>query len=179
MRDQRSSDGGLWLAVAAMILVVTASNILVQYPINDFLTYGAFTYPASFLVTDLTTRLAGPARARRVAWIGFAAAVALSALLSEPRIALASGAAFISGQLLDIAVFQRYRDGAWWRAPLVSSSVGSALDTVIFFGLAFAGTGLPVLSMMLGDLGVKLALAVLFLAPFRVVLGIALGRSPA
>ena len=184
MRGMHAKDGsegadGLWLAVVSMAVVVTASNILVQYPINDYLTYGAFTYPASFLVTDLTTRLSGPHRARRVAWIGFALAVGLSVWLSEPRIALASGAAFITGQLLDIAVFQRLRNQGWWQAPLASSSAGSVVDTVVFFGFAFAGTGLPVLSMMAGDLAVKLALAVVFLAPFRAVVGVALRRSPA
>ena len=169
-----------WPAVAAMTVVVAASNWLVQYPINDVLTWGAITYPFSFLVTDLTTRLQGPARARRVVWFGFALAVLLSTWLATPRIALASGAAFLAGQLLDIQVFQRLRAGSWWRAPLVSSTVGSVVDTAIFFSLAFAGTDLPWMTLALGDLGVKLLLAVLALAPFRAVLALALPapRSP-
>jgi uncharacterized PurR-regulated membrane protein YhhQ (DUF165 family) len=152
----------------------------VQYPINDVLTWGALTYPFSFLVTDLTTRLQGPAQARRVVWVGFALAAFLSIWLATPRIALASGAAFLAGQLLDIQVFQRLRAGSWWRAPLVSSTAGSVVDTAIFFSLAFAGTELPWLTLALGDLGVKLLLAILALAPFRAVLGLALpARSTA
>ena len=117
----------------AMILVVVASNWLVQFPINDLLTWGAITYPFSFLITDVTTRLEGPQRARRVVWVGFALAVLLSIWLATPRIALASGTAFLVGQLLDIQVFQRLRDGSWWRAPLVSSTLGSVVDTALFF----------------------------------------------
>ena len=124
-----------------MTVVVVASNWLVQFPINDLLTWGAITYPFSFLVTDLTTRLQGPERARRVVWVGFALAVLLSIWLATPRIALASGTAFLAGQLLDIQVFQRLRAGSWWRAPLVSSTAGSVVDTALFFSLAFAGTG--------------------------------------
>ena len=161
-----------------MVAIVAASNWLVQFPINDWLTWGAVTYPASFLVTDLTTRLQGPARARRVVAVGFAVGVMLSWWLATPRIALASGTAFLTAQLLDIAVFQRLRQGAWWRAPLVSSIVGSTVDTAIFFTLAFAGTGLPWVTLALGDLGVKLALALLFLAPFRAVLAVALATRP-
>jgi uncharacterized PurR-regulated membrane protein YhhQ (DUF165 family) len=157
-----------------MIVIVVASNWLVQYPINDVLTWGAITYPFSFLVTDLTTRLQGPERARRVVWVGFALAVALSIWLATPRIALASGTAFLCGQLLDIQVFQKLRRGSWWRAPLVSSSVGSVLDTALFFTLAFAGTDLPWITLAMGDLGVKLLLAVLALAPFRAALALAL-----
>ena len=160
--------------VVAMMAIVTASNFLVQFPINDWLTWGALTYPASFLVTDLTTRLQGPGRARAVVVVGFALAVALSVWLASPRIALASGTAFLVGQLLDIAVFQRLRAGSWWRAPLVSSSLGSLLDTLIFFTLAFAGTGLPWPTWAAGDLAVKLALALLFLAPFRAALAVTL-----
>jgi queuosine precursor transporter len=157
-----------------MTVIVVASNWLVQFPINDLLTWGAITYPFSFLVTDLTTRLHGPERARRVVWAGFALAVLLSIRLATPRIALASGAAFLAGQLLDIQVFQKLRAGSWWRAPLVSSSVGSVVDTALFFTLAFAGTDVPWITLALGDLGVKLLLAVLALAPFRAVLALAL-----
>jgi queuosine precursor transporter len=166
------------IPLAAMTAIVVASNWLVQFPINDLLTWGAITYPFSFLVTDLTTRLRGPAAARRVVWAGFALAVLLSMWLATPRIALASGTAFLAGQLLDIRVFQRLRAGSWWRAPLVSSTAGSVVDTALFFALAFAGTGLPWVTLALGDLGVKLALAVLALAPFRAVLALALPAAP-
>lgn len=162
-----------------MILIVVASNWLVQFPINDLLTWGAITYPFSFLVTDLTTRLHGPVRARRVVWVGFMIAVLISVWLATPRIALASGTAFLAGQLLDIQVFQRLRDGSWWRAPLVSSILGSVLDTTLFFSLAFAGTDMPWKTLALGDLGVKLAIAVLALVPFRAILALALPPAPA
>jgi queuosine precursor transporter len=168
----------LLIPLAAMTAVVVASNWLVQYPINDLLTWGAITYPFSFLITDLTTRLQGPERARRVVWLGFTLAVLLSVWLATPRIALASGTAFLVGQLLDIRIFQRLRDGSWWRAPLVSSTVGSVVDTALFFTLAFGGTELPWITLALGDLGVKLLLAVLALAPFRAVLALATPARP-
>ena len=166
------------LPLAAMIVIVVASNWLVQFPINDLLTWGAITYPFSFLVTDLTTRLRGPVQARKVVYLGFALAVLLSIWLATPRIALASGTAFLVGQLLDIQVFQRLRAGSWWRAPLVSSSLSSVVDTALFFSLAFAGTDMPWMTLALGDLGVKLIIAVLALAPFRAVLALALPAPP-
>lgn len=127
-----------------MALVVAASNVLVQHPVAAFgladkLTWGAFAYPFAFLVTDLTNRRFGAPAARRVVFAGFAIAVALSIGLATPRIALASGAAFLVGQLLDVSVFARLRRQAWWRAPLVASLAGSAIDTAVFFTLAFAG----------------------------------------
>ena len=133
--------------------------------------------PFSFLITDLTTRLQGPERARRVVWVGFALAVVLSLWLATPRIALASGTAFLAGQLLDIQVFQRLRRGSWWRAPLVSSTLGSVVDTVLFFSLAFAGTDLPWVTLAMGDFGVKLLLAILALAPFRAALALGVAGS--
>lgn len=165
-----SSRSSLILPVLAMAVVVVASNILVQIPINDWLTWGALTYPVAFLVTDLTNRLVGPARARRVVVVGFVLAVLLSLALADPRIALASGGAFLSAQLLDVAIFNRLRRRAWWMPPLVSSVLGSLLDTGIFFTLAFAGTGLPWITWAVGDLGVKLAVALALLAPFGAVL---------
>ena len=156
-------------AVLAMAAVVLASNVLVQYPINVWLTWGAFTYPVAFLVTDVTTRRLGPGAARRVAVVGFALAVALSIGLATPRIALASGAAFLTAQLLDVAVFQRFRARPWWRAPLLSSTIASAWDTAVFFSLAFAFTGLPWLTWAIGDLAVKLLMALVLLLPFRLV----------
>ena len=160
----------LWLPVLAMVVVVVASNVAVQYPINDWLTWGALTYPVSFLVTDLTNRRYGPARARNVVYVGFAIAVVLSILLATPRIALASGSAFLAAQLLDITVFHRLRRLTWWRAPLLSSLLASALDTALFFSLAFAGTDLPWLTWGVGDFAVKLAMALALLIPFRALM---------
>lgn len=161
----------LVFAFAAIIGVVVASNVLVQFPINDWLTWGAFTYPAAFLVTDLTNRRLGPGAARRVASLGFLCAVALSIWLATPRIAFASGTAFLSAQLMDIAIFNRLRQAPWWRAPLFSSGLASVWDTAIFFSLAFAGTGLPWVTWAVGDLAVKLLMALVLLAPFRLFMG--------
>ena len=155
------------LAVAAMAAVVVGSNYLVQFPINDWLTWGAFTYPAAFLVSDLLNRRFGPHAARRVAWVGFGIAVCMSLWAATPRIALASGTAFIVAQLLDIRVFDRLRHGRWWRAPLFAVIPAAVLDTALFFSIAFAGMGLPWVSWALGDLGVKLLVGVFMLAPFR------------
>lgn len=137
----------LFAYVAAMTLVVVASNFLVQFPLpgeiagiklGDILTWGAFTYPIAFLVTDLTNRQFGPTIARRVVLAGFVVGVVLSYISSEHRIAIASGTAYLAGQLLDIALFNRLRRQSWWRAPLVGSLLGSMLDTVLFFSLSFA-----------------------------------------
>lgn len=157
----------LAIAVAAMALVIAASNYLVQFPINDWLTWGAFSYPFAFLVTDLTNRAFGPKRARQVVAVGFLFAVVLSLTLAPWRIAVASGGAFLLGQLLDVQVFDRLRRASWWLAPLVSSGLASVLDTFVFFGGAFAGEGLPWVTWALGDLVVKLAMALILLAPFR------------
>lgn len=133
--------------VLLMTAVVVASNVLVQFPLagtlfgislGDLLTYGAFTYPVAFLVTDLTNRQFGPRAARRVVAAGFLVAVLFSFAAATPRIAIASGSAFLAGQLLDISVFNRLRRQSWWRAPLIASLIGSMLDTVLFFSLAFA-----------------------------------------
>jgi uncharacterized PurR-regulated membrane protein YhhQ (DUF165 family) len=194
-------------AVAAMVVVVTASNILVQYPVvadlgpihlGDILTWGAFTYPFAFLVSDLTNRYDGPRQARRVVLVGFIVALGLSFYFSTPRIAIASGSAFLIGQLLDIAVFQRLRNRYWLVPPLSASLFGSLLDTLIFFSLAFApifafidtafgmadgslGFGAPWLgigaevplwlSLATGDFAVKFLAALLLLAPYRLLMG--------
>ncbi|MDA7417853.1 VUT family protein [Xenophilus arseniciresistens] len=166
-----------------MAAVVLASNILVQYavegPLRDWLTWGAFTYPVAFLVSELVNRRFGPALARRVAWVGFAVAVAASLWLAPARIAIASGAAFIASQLLDIRVFDRLRLGAWWRAPLVATLAAALLDSAVFWSIGFAGTGGPWLSWALGDLLVKLAVGVLMLLPFRLLIGRQLARAGA
>ncbi len=160
----------LWRPILAMMLVIVSSNCLVQFPINDWLTWGAFTFPVAFLVTDLTNRAVGAQAARRVAWIGFAAAVLVSLALAPWRIALASGVAFIVGQLLDIVAFNRLRRLSWWKAPLIGSVVASVLDTGIFFFLAFAGSDMDWLMLAAGDLGIKWLMAALLLAPYQAML---------
>ncbi|WDJ97656.1 VUT family protein [Xanthomonas campestris pv. incanae] len=157
-------------AVSAMGAVVLLSNILVQYPINDWLTWGAFSYPLAFLVSNLINRRFGPRAARTVAWCGFALAVLLSVWLATPRIAAASCTAFIAAQLLDITVFDRLRHGRWWRAPIVATTCSATLDTAIFWSIAFAGAALPWLSWAAGDLAVKLGMGVFLLGPFRALL---------
>lgn len=165
--DTRTPYTGLALGVLAMSLIVTAANIAVQYPINAWLTWGAFTYPISFLVTDLCNQAMGPRNARRVVYVGFVCAVVLSIWFATPRIAIASGTAFLFAQLLDVQIFDRLRQHrAWWAPPLVSSSIASALDTVLFFSIAFAGTPVPWVTLAIGDYFVKLALALVMLAPF-------------
>jgi uncharacterized integral membrane protein (TIGR00697 family) len=189
-------------AILAMAAVVVASNILVQFLAGPWLTWGAFTYPLAFLVTDLTNRLMGAPAARRVVLWGFATGLLCSAIgtqiegefgpLVSTRVALGSGLAFLSAQMLDIAVFNRLRAGSWWRAPLVSSLLSSTLDTAVFFPVAFSaalsfldpaadvafftetvaflgfGADLPLwVSLAAADWGVKLALALVALLPFR------------
>lgn len=181
----------LAIPVIAMIAVVAASNVLVQHPVEAFglqevLTWGAFTYPIAFLVNDLTNRRFGPAVARQVVYVGFALAVVLSVWLATPRIALASGTAFLFGQLLDIGVFNRLRRLSWWQAPLAGSLFGSAVDTALFFSLAFAGdadmsfpvtyasTGITVplwVGLAYFDFLVKLACALLALLPYGALMG--------
>lgn len=155
------------LGVAAMVVLIAASNVLVQHPINDWLTWGALTYPITFLVTDLLNRTEGPKAANRVIYVGFAVAVIASIALATPRIAIASGTAFLMAQLLDVQVFDRLRSGSWWKAPLVSSTIASALDTVLFFSIAFYGTDVPWQTLLLGDFLVKLVIAFVLLGPFR------------
>jgi queuosine precursor transporter len=192
--------------VLAMAAIVIASNILVQFLLGDWLTWGAFTYPFAFLVTDLMNRLHGPRTARRVVLAGFGTGVICSLIGSQIhgafgplvslRVALGSGTAFLAAQLVDIGVFDRLRSGSWWRAPLVSSLAGSALDTALFFTIAFsaslawiapevdvawanepvpllgAGPLLPLwMSLGFADFMVKLALAMIALLPFRVIVG--------
>ena len=204
----------LLVALAAMVAVVAASNFLVQFPVDltlgavhigDILTWGAFTYPVAFLVTDLSNRAFGPQKTRLVVIAGFAVAVVLSIWLATPRIAIASGSAFLVAQLLDVSIFHRLRNGAWWHAPMFSSLFSSALDTIIFFSLAmapaFAGIDAwfgmedsslafpaPLLgmgpevelwqSLALGDFLVKLVMALLMLAPYKAIRDLVLRRTP-
>lgn len=136
--------------VIAMAVIVVASNILVQFLYGDWLTYGAFTYPFAFLVTDVMNRVYGAKAARRVVFIGFVVGVFCSFIgtqimgefgpLVTLRIAIGSGTAFLVAQLVDVVIFNRLRAGKWWRAPLASTFVGSSLDTAIFFTIAFSAS---------------------------------------
>jgi uncharacterized PurR-regulated membrane protein YhhQ (DUF165 family) len=158
------------LAVLAMGVIVVGSNILVQYPINHWLTWGAISYPVAFLVADLLNRRFGPRAARKVAYVGFIAALIVSVWVATPRIALASGLAFLCAQLVDIHVFDRLRHQQWWRAPFLGGVAGATLDTFIFFSVAFAGTGVHWEALLVGDLAVKLAVNTTMLAPFRALM---------
>lgn len=161
----------LWLPIAAMASVIVLSNVLVQFPVGDWLTWGAFSYPLVFLVSDLTNRALGPVAARRVAWAGFAVALVVSLVLAPWRIALASGAAFITAQWMDILVFNRWRRQTWWKAPLIGSLVASVFDTAVFFFAAFAGSGeADWMKLAAGDLAVKAVMAAVLLAPYRALL---------
>jgi len=151
----------------SIVLVVLACNVLVPFPINRWITWGAFVYPVGYLITELTNRLAGPKLARGVVWVGFTTAAALSAVLATPRIAIASSTAFVVSQMLDIAVFNRLRNLAWWRAPLIASALASIIDTFIFFSLAFRNTHVEWLPLAVGDLSIKMLMAVVLLIPFR------------
>lgn len=164
---------------AAMVMIVVSSNVLVQYPLSDWLTWGAITYPFSFLVVDLANRYHGPRMARRIVYVGFVVALVLSAWLATPRIAVASGTAFLCAELLDVTIFNRLRRYAWWKPPLVSTLFASVVDTAVFFTLAFAGTDMPWITLALGDLGVKLAIALFALVPFRVALALVRPRPDA
>lgn len=160
-----------------MIAIVVASNIGVQYPINDWLTWGALSYPMSFLVTEIVNRLHGPMPARRVVYAGFAVGVLLSFVLSTPRIAFASGTAFLISQLLDIAVFNRLRSLSWWYAPFFASVGASIIDTALFWSIAFYGEPMPLLTLATGDFLIKLVLDVGMLLPFRLAIAKTLKRN--
>ncbi len=188
--------------VIAMTVIVVTSNILVQYPLGAFLTWGALTYPFSFLVTEIANRLDGPTAARKIVFVGFVTGIVCSFIgtqimgefgpLVTFRVALGSGLAFLCAQLLDIAVFNQFRNGLWWKAPLISPWISSTLDTAVFFAVAFsaaltflepgndvswATVPTPLLgvgpeapfwvSLALGDWTVKLLLAIFALMPFR------------
>lgn len=201
----------LFPAILAMAAIVVASNVLVQFLAGPWLTWGAFTYPFAFLVTDLTNRIYGVAAARRVVLAGFGVGLVCSLIgtqvmgefgpLVTLRVALGSGLAFLCAQLMDVTVFDRLRVGAWWKAPLVSTLIGSSLDTAVFFSVAFSATLAfiepgndtawatgPVallgmgpqaplwVSLAVADWGVKLLLALVALVPFR-MLAARLGTS--
>ena len=189
-------DRNLIYLATAMVVVVLISNILVQYPVQlfglqDLLTWAAFTYPIAFFVTDLTNRYCGPQTAKKVVYVGFTIAVVLSILFATPRIAIASGSAFLASQILDIYIFRRYIKHTWWKAPIISSALGSLLDTTIFFSIAFslnfsflgysdsfATDKVPAFLIQMeaprwvmwaiGDLIIKLLVAIVLLIPFRI-----------
>lgn len=170
----------LAIPVIAMAVIILASNILVEIPITDWLVWGTLTYPVAFLITDLTNRTYGAAAARRVIYAGFVVGVIASLLLASPRIALASGAAFLVAQLCDVSIFNRLRNMAaerWWVAPLTSSIVSTVIDTFLFFALAFVATGENWIPWATTDLGVKWLVALVALIPYRVFSGFFAARS--
>jgi len=163
--------------------VVLSSNYLVQFPINyyglnEILTYGAFSYPIAFLITDLANRVYGKIIARKIVYIGFTIGISSTLLFSTNfselislRIAIGSGTAFIVAQLLDVQIFDQLRKKKWFVAPLASSCIGSIVDTFLFFSISFYGTNMPWVTLSLGDLMVKILIALLMLIPFRLFLG--------
>ena len=174
----------IFLSLAFMMgLVVLASNYLVQFPIKyygleNILTYGAFSYPIAFLITDLANRSFGKLVAKKIVYIGFTIGVLFTLLFStnfadliSVRIAIGSGTAFIVAQLLDVQIFDQLRMRKWFVAPLTSSLIGSTVDTFLFFSISFYGTGIPWVSLSLGDLLVKIFVALVMLIPFRLLLG--------
>ena len=165
-----------------MGVVVLTSNYLVQFPINHyclekFLTYGALSYPIAFLITDLSNRSYGKEVARKIVYIGFALGVSFTLLFSTNfadlisiRIAIGSGTAFLVAQLLDVQIFDNLRKKTWYIAPLTSSIFGSTVDTFLFFSISFYATGIPWVTLSLGDLTIKILITLLMLIPFRLLL---------
>lgn len=157
------------IPMAAMLILVAASNYLVQFPINEWLTWGAFPYPITFLVNELTNRLYGAREARKVVQAGFLLALSLSFLLFPWEIALASATAFLVAQLLDISIFSRLRTWQWWVGPLAASVAASAVDTALFWSIAFGTATSLWITWALGDFAVKLVMDLLMLTPFRLL----------
>ena len=166
-----------------MGVVVLSSNYLVQFPIkyyelDEMLTYGAFSYPIAFLITDLANKTYGKVFARKIVYIGFAIGISFTLLFStnfadliSVRIAIGSGSAFLVAQLLDVQIFDKLRKKKWFVAPLTSSFIGSTVDTFLFFSISFYATGIPWITLSLGDLAVKIFVALIMLIPFRLLLG--------
>ena len=165
-----------------MGFIVLVSNYLVQFPINyygleDLLTYGAFSYPIAFLITDLANRSYGKLVAKQIVYIGFAIGISFTLIFSTNfadlislRIAIGSGTAFLFAQLLDVQIFDKLRKSDWFIAPLTSSLIGSTVDTFLFFSISFYATGIPWVTLALGDLMVKILVALVMLIPFRFLL---------
>ena len=173
----------LFLMLSFIIgVVVLISNYLVQFPIQHYdlekiLTYGAFSYPVAFLITDLANRSYGKLVARKIVYIGFATGISFTLLFStnfadliSVRIAIGSGFAFLVAQLLDVQIFDKLRKNKWYIAPLASSLIGSTIDTFLFFSISFYATGVPWVTLSLGDLIVKVLVALIMLIPFRLLL---------
>jgi len=158
------------LSYLSMMVIVALSNYLVQFPINDWLTLGAFSYPVSFLVTELTNRFYGPKLARQVVYVGFLLGVILSGWVAPLQIAIASGSAFFVSQLLDIYVFNRLRQAPWWQGPFYASLIASLIDTAIFWGIAFWGQDVPLFSWATGDFLIKFGMDIAMLTPFRLAI---------
>ena len=166
-----------------MGVVVLSSNYLVQFPVKyygleEILTYGAFSYPIAFLITDLANRSYGKLVARKIVYIGFAIGISFTLIFStnfadliSVRIAIGSGTAFLVAQLLDVQIFDKLRKREWFIAPLTSSLIGSTVDTFLFFSISFYATGIPWVTLSLGDLAVKILVALVMLIPFRILLG--------
>jgi uncharacterized integral membrane protein (TIGR00697 family) len=165
-----------------MGVVVLFSNYLVQFPIKHYgleelLTYGAFSYPIAFLITDLANRFYGKIVAKNIVYIGFATGISFTLLFSTNfadlisiRIAIGSGTAFLIAQLVDVQIFDKLRRRKWFIAPIISSFIGSTIDTFLFFSISFYATGIPWLTLSAGDLAVKIFVALLMLIPFRLLL---------
>ena len=172
----------LFLLSFLMGAVVLSSNYLVQFPINyyglnEILTYGAFSYPIAFLITDLANRSYGKKIARKIVYLGFFLGIGFTVLFSTDfadyisiRIAIGSGIAFLVAQILDVQIFDYLRKKRWFVAPLTSSLMGSAVDTFLFFSISFYGTGVPWITLSMGDLTVKIFVALIMLIPFRILL---------
>ena len=172
----------LFILAFLMALVVALSNYLVQFPVNylgfqDLLTYGAFSYPVAFLITDLSNRRYGKNTAKKVVYLGFALGVFLTLYFSTNysdlisiRIAIGSGTAFLVAQLIDVNIFDRLRKKIWFAAPLTSSLIGSTIDTFLFFSISFYGTGINWITLSFGDLFVKIFVTLVMLIPFRLLL---------
>ena len=166
-----------------MGVIVLASNYLVQFPIKYFslekiLTYGAFSYPIAFLITDLANRSYGKIAARKIVYVGFTIGICFTLLFSTNfadliavRIAIGSGTAFLIAQLLDVQIFDQLRKKKWFVAPLTSSLIGSTVDTFLFFSISFYATGIPWFTLSLGDLAVKIFVSLVMLIPFRLISG--------
>ena len=182
MFNQKIGNNLFLLLSVFMGIVIIVSNYLVQFPINKFnlqnlLTYGALSYPITFLITDLANRRFGKEKARKLVYVGFVVGILLTLFVSTNfkdiisiRIAIGSGTAFLIAQLVDIEIFQRLRNNAWFIAPMTSSFFGSIIDTFLFFSISFLGTSVPWVTLAFGDLFVKLLMVILMLIPFRLLI---------
>ena len=172
----------IFILAFLMALIVVLSNYLVQFPVHymrfqDLLTYGAFSYPIAFLITDLSNRRYGKNTAKKIVYLGFILGVILTFYFStnysdliSVRIAIGSGTAFLVAQLIDVNIFDKLRKKIWFAAPLVSSLIGSSIDTFLFFSISFYGTGVKWVTLSFGDLFVKIFVALIMLIPFRLLL---------